>query len=154
MSTLDLTPIVQPILAALGLVITGLLGVYVPKAISAFEKRTGIMLTDQQRATMLGAVQTAAGVLETDLDKGALKVAHISVSNPAVLAQASAAIAAVPVAAAALGVTPDSVARMIVGAVDTASHSPTPVVVVPVAAETPAAPAPTLQLVPPTVLAP
>lgn len=130
---LDLTPVVQPILAALGMVMTGMFAVYVPKAIDAFTKRTGVIVTEQQRATVLGAVQTAAGVLETKLDQGALSVAHINVSNPSVLAQASAAIAAVPQAAAALGMTTDGVARMIVGAVDTA---PRAAVAVPVVATT------------------
>lgn len=137
MSTVDLTPIVQPILALAGTAIAGLLAVYVPKAISAFEKRTGIMLTDQQRATVMGAVQTAAGVIETDLDKGALAISHVNISNSAIRAQATAAIAAVPDAAAALGVTPDSVARMIVGAVDTGAHGAQPVhVVTPIAIST------------------
>lgn len=117
---LDLTPIVQPILAVLGVVSTGLLAIYVPRALTAFQTRTGIMLTDQQRAAVLGAVQTAAGVLETRMDQGTLQAAHITVANPVVLAQAQAAINAVPRAAAALGMTTDGVARMIVGAVDTA----------------------------------
>lgn len=123
MADLSLIPIVQPIIATAGVVvITGLLGIYVPKALAAFQARTGIMLTDQQRATVLDAVQTGAGLLETDLDKGALQVAHININNPAILAQASSVIAAVPVAASALGMTTDSVARMLVGAVDTGAH--------------------------------
>lgn len=130
MSALDLTPIVQPILALSSAVITGLLAVYVPKAITAFEARTGIQLTDQQRATVLGSVQTAAGVLETDLDKGALTAAHINITNPAVLTQAQQAINAVPVAAGALGLTVPDVARMIVGKVDTAAHGAAPVTAV------------------------
>lgn len=116
---IDLTPIVQPILAVIGAVITSLLAIYIPKALAAFQVRTGIILTDQQRATVTGAIHTAAGVLETDLDKGALHVSHINVDNPAVVEQAQAAIAAVPKAAAALGVTVDGAARMIIGAMDT-----------------------------------
>jgi hypothetical protein len=122
MSALDLTPIVQPIFETAGLVVAGLLTAHVPKAIAAFQARTGIMLTDQQRATILGSVQTGAGILETELDKGALTVAHINISNPTVLAQAQAAVNAVPVAAASLGITMNDAARMIVGAVDTAAH--------------------------------
>jgi hypothetical protein len=122
-NTLDLAPIVQPILAAAGAVIAGLLAIYVPKGLAAFQARTGILITDQQRATILGAVQTAAGVLETDIDKGVLAVSHIHASNPAVLAQAQTVIATVPLAAASLGMTPEGVARMIVGAVDTGSRT-------------------------------
>lgn len=122
---LDLTPIIQPILAVIGAVIAGLLAIYLPKAITAFQDRTGIILTEQQRATLTGAVRTAAGVLETDLDKGVLQVAQIHVNNPAVLTQAQAALSAVPRAAAALGMTTDGVARMIVGAVDTTPRAVT-----------------------------
>lgn len=121
-ATLDLTAIVQPILAVIGAVIASLLAIYVPKALAAFQARTKIQLTDQQRATVLGAVKTAAGIIETSLDQGLLRVAHIEVANPTVRAQAAAAINAVPIAAAALNLTVDGVARMIVGVVDTGEH--------------------------------
>ena len=125
MADLSLVPIVQPVLAVAGTVIAGVLAIYIPLGLSAFTRRTGIILTDQQRATVIGAVNTAKGMLETDIDNGVISAAHINVSNPVVLAQALSVINAVPTAATALGVTPDSVARMIVGAVDT---TPRPVV--------------------------
>jgi ABC-type uncharacterized transport system YnjBCD ATPase subunit len=125
MSTLDLTPIVQPILEIAGTVATGLIAVYVPKLVTAFSTRTGIQLTEQQRQTVLGSVQTAAGEIETMLDQDALQIAHINVANSTVLAKAQAAVDAVPAAAAALGVTPAGMARMIVGAVDTGSRTAT-----------------------------
>lgn len=118
-SALDLTSVVQPIFAVIGSVIAGLMAIYVPKALAAFEARTRIQLTDQQRATVLGAVRTAAGLIETSLDQGVLWVAHINVANPTVRDEAAAVINAVPKAAAALNMTVDGVARMIVGAVDT-----------------------------------
>lgn len=121
--SLDLTPIVQPILAAAGAVIAGLAAVYVPKAIAAFQDRTGIILTENQRQTVKGAVDTAAGVLETALDKGAAKVEHIEIGTPQVTQQAQAVISAVPDAAAALGLTVAGVSRMIVGAVDMGAHA-------------------------------
>jgi hypothetical protein len=144
-STLDLSPILTPLTQIAGIAITGLLAIYIPKALAAFQARTGIQLTDQQRATVLGAVQTAAGNLETKLDQGVIKVAQINVNNPAIQAQAQAAINAVPDAMKALNMTPDSVARMIVGKADTGSHGPqpTPVVVAPgtvVTANAPPAP--------------
>lgn len=122
MSAVDLTPIVQPILAVAGAIVTGLAAIYVPKALTAFQARTGIMLTDQQRATILGFVQTSAGTLETQLDKGALSAAHIDISNPVVRSEAQSILSGAPVAAAALGMTVDGVAKMIVGKVDTAAH--------------------------------
>src|ERR1700722_16485587 len=78
----DLSAIVQPILAVIGATIAGLFAIYAPKALAAFEKRTGVQLTDQQRAVVLGAVKTAAGVVETKLDQGVMQVAHVDVSNP------------------------------------------------------------------------
>jgi len=123
--TLDLTPIVQPILAAVGTVLATLTAIYVPKAVAAFEARTGVILTENQRKTVLDAVQTGAGVLETALDKGALKVEHIEVGTSEVTQQAQAVLNAVPNAAAALGLSVDGVARMIVGAVDTGAHGVT-----------------------------
>lgn len=119
MASVDLTPIIEPIMALIGATITGLIAVYVPRALNAFEKRTGIQLTENQRKTVQDAVGTAAGMLETDLDKGALRVAHINVNNPEIQRQAQAVINAVPQSAAALGMTVDGVARMIVGATDT-----------------------------------
>lgn len=119
MASVDLTPIIEPIIALIGATITGLIAVYVPRALNAFEKRTGIQLTENQRKTVQDAVGTAAGVLETDLDKGALRVAHININNPEIQKQAQAVINAVPKDAAALGMTVDGVARMIVGATNT-----------------------------------
>ncbi len=119
---IDLAVIVQPILAVAGTVIASLLALYVPRLMEALEARTHIQLTDQQRATVLGAVRTAAGLIETRLDQGILPMARIEISNPTVRAEAAAAIAAVPIAAAALSMTVDGVARMIVGAVDTGAH--------------------------------
>ncbi len=113
----DWSPLVQ--VASLGLT-----SIVIPWGIVAYQKRTGIVLTDQQRAQMLGAVQTAAGVLETKLDQGTLTTAHVTQANDAVRAEAQAAIAAVPNAAAALGMTEAGVARMIVGKVDTGAHGP------------------------------
>lgn len=123
--SLDLTAIVQPILAAAGAIISGLAAIYVPKAITAFQDRTHIILTENQRKTVMDAVNTAAGVLETDLDKGAVKVEHIDVGSPEVTQQAQRVVSAVPIAASALGLTVSGVARMIVGATDTGSHGVT-----------------------------
>lgn len=125
MSTLDLTPIIQPLIAIAGIVITGLSAIYVPRAIAGFERRTGIQLTEQQRETIMGAVTTAAGVLETRLDQGVIRVEHINVNSGPVQDEAQKAINAVPQAMQALGMTPDGIARMIVARVDTAAHGVT-----------------------------
>jgi hypothetical protein len=119
---LDLTPIVQPVLAVTALVFTGMLKVYIPKALDAFQTWTGVQLTTLQRQQVLGAVQTAAGMIETQLDTGVLTAAHMHIDDPSVRFEAQAVLAAVPKAALALDLTVDNVARMIVGKVDTSAH--------------------------------
>lgn len=140
-TSLDLSVIVQPILAVIGAVIAGLMGIYIPKALTAFQARTGIILTENQRQTVLGAAQTTAGLIETELDKGVMKVAHVDIQNPAIRAMASEALDAVPKAAAAMNMSVDGMAKIIVGAVDTASHGTAPAEVSQVAA-VPAVPGP------------
>lgn len=128
MTAADFAPIIQSVIAGIAAVIAALIAIYVPKAIAAFEKRTGIQLTDQQRSQVMSAAATAAGILETQLDQGALKLEHVTPTNPAIVEQAQAAIARVPVAAAALNKSVPSMAETIVGLMDT---SPKPVVVLP-----------------------
>ena len=120
-----LAVIMQPIFAAIGTVIAAVLVVTAPRALAVFQDQTKIQLTDQQRTTVLGAVRTAAGLIETALDQGAMRTAHVDITNPAVRAEAVNAMKAVPTAAAALNMTVDGMARMIVGAVDTSVHGVT-----------------------------
>jgi hypothetical protein len=127
-----LEPILQSIAAGIGVIITALIGIYVPRLIASLETQTGIQLTAQQQATVLGAATTAAGILQTQLDQGVLKLEHITVDNPAIVAQAAAAVARVPAAAAALDKSVPSMAATIVGLVDTSPKPPT--IVVPVTA--------------------
>jgi hypothetical protein len=116
--------IMQTVVAGLGMVVTAMISVLVPRAIAAFETRTGIQLTAQQEAKVLQSAMTAKGILETKLDQRILTIDHIDPSNPAVLSEAAAAIARVPAAAAALGKTTSYMAETIVGMVDTARALP------------------------------
>lgn len=118
-----LTPIIQVALTAIATAVTGLLALYVPRAIAAFETRTGIQLTAQQQATVMGAAQTGAGLLETMLDKGAIALDQVSPTNPAILGLAKDALARVPVEAVAMDKSVASMAATIVGLADT---TPTP----------------------------
>ena len=117
---IDFAPVVQPVLEIVGTVAAAVIAAYVPVALAAFQKRTGIVLTSQQQAAVQAAAQNAAGRIETLLDQRALSVAHVSVGDPAIQAEANAVIGYLPEAAAALGVTPETVAAMIVGKVNTA----------------------------------
>lgn len=122
MSSVDLTTIIQAFESGLATVVTGLIVIYVPKAIAAFQAHTGVVFTENQRQTFLGAAKTAAGILETRLDQGLMGIEHINVTNAAVAAQAQAVINAVPRAAAALGMTQAATTRILIGMVDTAAH--------------------------------
>jgi hypothetical protein len=119
MTAADWTPIVNAIIAGIGLVLTYLFATYVPRFITATETRTGIQLTDQQRSAVQGAAWTVKGILETKLDQGVLHVADITVENPKVLEQAQAAIARVSDSARAQGTTAEALAAIAVGLTDT-----------------------------------
>lgn len=159
-NTLDMTGILQAVLETTALVIAGLIARFVPRLIDILEQRTGLMLTAQQQQTVLHGVQTAAGIIETQIDQGLMQVSHVRIDNQAVLAQARQVIDAVPMAAAAMGVTEAGVARMIVGAVDTGSRvtpAPTPAVLPPAPAVLGTAPQPAVPAAapaPPTQAAP
>lgn len=136
--------LVQAVLAAVAVLLGTLITIYVPRAIAAFEQMSGAALTAQQQETVMTAARTGAGILETMLDQGAVKLEHIKPDNPAVRAQAAAAIARVPTAAAALNKSIPSMAETIVGLVDTSPKPP----VVALAATPSAPPSPLLPRMP------
>lgn len=107
----------SPLVSAAGLLVSSVL---VPWAIVAYQKRTGIALTDQQRAAVQAALTTAAGLIETKLDQGTLRVGDVRVDHPAVVEAAEAALGRVPDAAAAQGVSLGAAAEIVVGRVRTA----------------------------------
>lgn len=124
-------PMIQGIIAIVGTVFTVLIGIYVPRAITAFDNRTGVVITDQERAAVMSAVTTGAGLLQTQLDQGLIKISDVTPEGPAVTEQAAAAIDRVPRAAGNQGVTPAAAAAMIVARVNTTQ--PPPIIVVPTA---------------------
>lgn len=126
MSLQDFQPIFTALIAAVGAVIAAMVPIYVPRAITAFEAYTKIKLTDQQRAAVMQAAQTEAGIVETKLQQGALHLSEVTPSSPAMLVAADAALARAPVSAAAVGTTPAEMAAIIVGAADTTKAAPSP----------------------------
>ena len=136
MTLADFAPIFTALIAGVGMVITAMIGILVPKAIAAFERRTGVELTTQQRAAVRQAALTQAGIIETQLQQGILRLSDVSPSTPAMGAAAVTALARVPESAAAVGTTPEAMAAIIVGATDTAKAVP-PVAIVEVPADSP-----------------
>ena len=121
MTAADFAPILQSLMAGCGVVITALIGIFVPKGIAAFERRTGVAVTDQERTAVMGAVTTAAGLLQTKLDQGILHVSDVTPGSPAVVAEAQAALSRVPNSAINQGVTREAAATMIAARVDTSA---------------------------------
>lgn len=128
MTAADFLPIIKALIASVALAITAIMGVLVPvlvsRAIAAFERRTGVILTAQQVAAVRDAAQTQAGIVETELQQGVLKLNDIAPGSPVMIAHAKEAMARVPEAAAAVGASPAALSAVIVGAADTAKAVP------------------------------
>jgi len=105
-------------------VATLLTTVVVPWGILAYQRRTGVQVTDQERASVYAALTTAAGILQTQLDQGLIQISDINANNKSVMVEARAALARVPDSAAAQGVSPAAAAAIVVGRVDTSSKGP------------------------------
>lgn len=127
---LDLTPITTPLIETAGAIMTLVLARYVPRIIQNLEDRVNIHLTDQQNAALANAVTTGAGVIETKLDQKVMDISHVNIINDHVMEQAKIAIQNLGDVAVTMGLTPLSVANMIVGAVDTGPRTPTAITAV------------------------
>ena len=118
MTAADWAPIAQAIIGAVGIVITTLAGIYVPKVLAAMERRTHIALTDQERAAIQSAVVTAAGLVQNKLDTGVLRPKDITPGNAVVMAETDRALASVPGAVAAQGTSLETASAMVAARVD------------------------------------
>ena len=126
MTAVDLSPLISPILQAIGLVLGAVITAFAYWAIAAFQARTKILLTTQQIASVHAAADTLAGRAETLLDQKVMSVADIHVDNPVIAKLAQEAIDSVADAAKAQGVTPESMAQIAVGKIDTGMRSVLP----------------------------
>lgn len=125
---LDLSGVTSVAVNVLGTVVLAVAARYLPLAMAAIDRHLDIKETAQQGELLNSVIKVGIGAIETKLDQKAMQVAHINIGNPAVLAEAQAVIATVPQAAAAMGMTPDTIAKAIVAGVDTLSRTtPTPV---------------------------
>lgn len=118
MTAQDWASIAQAMIGAAGVVIAALIGIFVPRAIAAFEKRTHIAITEQERAAVLAAVTTAAGLIQNKLDTGMMRPRDITPTNAIVMQETHAALAAVPASAAAQHTTIETAAAMVAARVD------------------------------------
>ena len=135
--------IFEGLMTIIAAALTGIAGWLGPKLIATFEKRVGIQLTESQKTTIQDAINTAKGIVETQLDQGIIRLHEVTATNPKILEIASEALDRVPNAAAALNKSIPSTAQSIVGLVDTLTHS------APIITYTPT-PIQTVQPVPPS----
>jgi len=89
--------------------------------LNALSAHTAIKLTELQRAQVIGSIRTAAGEIAVGLARGTISLTSPSAGGAtlaaAVADKAAAALAAVPTAATALGVTQAGMSRMVLGQV-------------------------------------
>lgn len=149
MSSVDWQSLLNTLLVALGAVLVGMIKVYVPRVIDIVEQWVKIKLTDQEREAIVGAAVTGAGILQTKIDQGLLKVKDVHPDNPIVQDAAKAAVDRVPDSAASQGTSVDVMANILVGKVDTS-----PKVVPVVAAVVPEEPPTSNSETPPNPLTP
>ena len=122
---IDLAPIVQPILAVIGTVIASLLAIYVPR----HRRAAGARQNPVDRPAARDGARRRANRRRNDRDApgsgGDARVARRcrQSGDPR---RSRRRDNAVPLAAAALNMTVDGVARMIVGAIDTGAHGAAP----------------------------
>jgi hypothetical protein len=102
----------------------------IPAAVSALDQWIQLKLTVHQQDRVYAAVQTAAGQIETKIDRGAMTIGEVSEDNVKVRQIVSAALAPVKESAAAQGATVDSLAPVVVGRVDTNARVIKPATVV------------------------
>lgn len=117
-------PILQAGMLALGGILVAMMKAYIPRAIAAFETWVNVKLTDQERAAVYQAADTAAGIIKTQLDQGRLKTADVDPNNTQVRAISADAMARVPDAASAQKMTVDAMAHIVVGKSDTTIRLP------------------------------
>lgn len=101
--------VIEPLLRDLAAISVPIL---VPWAIIAFQNRTGVHLTDQQKASVQQAADNAAGRIIAGI-QGPVGHLTFSAGDPRILAEVANVKAGVGKELAALGVSDDGIARMI-----------------------------------------
>lgn len=108
-----------PIFMAGVLAFLGIVAKNLPAAMRALDAWIQLRLTTHQQGRVDAAAQTAAGVIETQIDRGAMTVADVSKDNSKVRQIVSDAMEPVKESALAQGATVDSMVPVVIGRVDT-----------------------------------
>jgi len=131
-TSVDLSPILTPALEVLGAVLASLVSAAFVWAVNELRKKNILQTTDQQVQAMRGSIQTSAGIAMSNLAIGLMPMESVKIGNPEMRSLALRAIAAVPTAAGALGVTEASATQMVVGAIGQAIGADPTIPTVPV----------------------
>ena len=142
-TTIDLTPIVTPLITLAGAILTAAAGAIIVWVQNKAKER-GIAITDQQVTALEGAVKTSVGSMVVKLAQGAKPLEQITVNDPGVRQEAQRIIDAIPTAVAALGpngqpVSADTLATKIVAGIGNAIAADPTIPTVPVTTSTAAA---------------
>ena len=109
MSTIDLTPLVQGVMPLVGIALTTIAGLLAHRAI-AYLHIAGNSALARQIET---AADAGAGIALDFMHANAASIEHVDIHNAALAMGANHALASVPQAMAALGITPEHVAAMV-----------------------------------------
>lgn len=114
----------DPILEQIALAAVPVVGAFliplVGWGMAIFQRRTGIEITAEQKAAVYAAVQTGRGIVLANMAAGSAHIADAKEGSLLIKSIASDAIASVPDAVSAQGVTHNQMARLISGAVGNA----------------------------------
>jgi hypothetical protein len=116
-TTIDVSVILGPVVAFATATVSLLLNKAADKFVAVMKRRLDLDLSAKQVQAVHDAMDTASGVVTAMLTKGEMQLKDVHVANPQVQALVQLALAAVPAAAAATGITPDYAAHMVVGRV-------------------------------------
>ena len=137
---MDLSPILNDGVQIAAILVVPLAGILAGCIIQIANARLGLHLTDQENAAVEHAVAVGAGMIRAKLAAGVIAPIDITTGNVHVDAAANAAITIVDASIRASGVTKQSVADQIVGAVGHALGNDPTVPSVPAAGPVPSTP--------------
>ena len=102
--------IASVIVQCFGLLLTSIV---IPWAIMAYQRRTGVDITAQERQAVYNAADTSVGIVQKLVTQGKIHPDEVLPSNPEIVFHAQAALDTVPDAAIAQKTTPAAMARII-----------------------------------------
>lgn len=119
----------EPVLQAFGSLAMTILGIiaaiYLPRAVAAFERISGVQLDTAQRAAVYSAAETAKNLLVAKVEQGLIPLAHATDPNhPVVAVKAMEALSRVPDSAEGQKVTPQAMQTIIAAKVALADPYP------------------------------